>query len=103
MKMMKCHITGIFLNRENAYVLDISRMRRAIQELKNKTLLFEKLIDDFGRFDNVEVNDEKKGKVKMIRQKRLICDNLAIAYNKMYFGHEIFISWKEFLTRNTKK
>jgi hypothetical protein len=44
MKMMKCHITGIFLDRENAYALDIGRTRKAIKKLKNKTLLFEKLI-----------------------------------------------------------
>ena len=100
---MKCHITGIFLQGDNAYVLDIAKAKRAIQELKNKAFLFEKLINDLGESDNFEIRDQRKGIRKTMRRRRLICDNLAIAYNKMYYGHEIFIPWNEFLDRITKK
>jgi len=100
---MKCHITGIFLQGDNAYVLDIAKAKRAIQELKNKAFLFEKLINDLGESDNFEIRDKRKGIKKMMRKRRLICDNLAIAYNKMYNGYEIFIPWKKFLEHITKK
>jgi len=100
---MKCHITGIFLKGEDAYVLDIAKAKRAIQELKNKAFLFEKLINDLAESDNFEIRNNQKGIRKTMRRRRLICDNLAIAYNKMYYGYEIFIPWKEFLENITKK
>jgi hypothetical protein len=103
MKMMKCHLTGIFLQGKDAYVLDIANVKRAIQELKNKTFLFEKLMNELGCSDKVEIKDAQKGGRKVQRRRRLICDNLAIAYNKMYYGHEIFIPWNEFLDKITKK
>ncbi|MHB9013155.1 MAG: hypothetical protein ACYC49_13160 [Ignavibacteriaceae bacterium] len=96
--MMKCYITGIALNSETAYVLNVARVKGIMKDLKNKHDRMEKMISELGVCDNVEIVD-KKGKRITQRRKRLVCKQLAEAYNETYCEDNIFIVWKDWVLR----
>ena len=96
--MMKCYITGIELNKETAYVLNVSQTKQVMRELKNKYDGMGKMIFELGICDKVEIVDKNGKKVKQ-RRMRLLCKQLADAYSETYSEKNIFVSWKDWLTR----
>jgi len=96
--MFKCYLTGIELNEESAYVLDIAKAKRIIRDLKNKMDALEKMLIDLGHIEKVEIINAKGKRIKQ-RKMRLICKKIAEAYEETYSEKNIFISWKEWLRR----
>jgi len=100
--MFKCFLTGIELNKESAYVLDIPKVLNIIRNLKNKHDALSNLVNQLGSFDNVEIVG-KKGKLIRQRRKRLICRQLANEIGNTLSDNNIFITWKEWLERTSNK
>ncbi len=96
--MLKCYITGIEMNSETAYVLDIAKAMHIMRTLKNKYDGMEKMINELGVCDNVEIVAKKGKRIKQ-RRRRLICKQLADAYCETYSEKNIFVSWKDWLAR----
>ena len=96
--MFKCYITGIELNADTAYVLNVARMKQIMRELKNKSDGMQKMINELGVCDNVEIV-AKNGKRINQRRRRLICKQLADAYCDTYSEKNILVSWKDWLAR----
>lgn len=96
---MKCFYTGIELNGNDAYLLDLAQARLIIRDLKNRLSAVEKLIGDLGVIDKVEVFIQQKGKKITQHRKRLICKELAAAFLASYEGKNIFITWTEWIKR----
>jgi aspartate 1-decarboxylase len=78
-------------------------MRRLIQELKNRAHLAEKILADLSEVEFSEVTDPVSGKRKKKRNRRLICSNLAAAYNKAFPERVIFITWDQFKAAGEKQ
>jgi hypothetical protein len=96
--MMKCYITGIELNNETAYVLDIAKAMHIMRTLKNKYDGMEKMINELGVCDNAEIVAKNGKRIKQ-RRRRLLCKQLAEAYSETYSEKNIFVVWKDWLTR----
>lgn len=88
--MLKCYITGIELNSETAYVLDIAKALQSMRTLKNKYDGIEKMINELGVRDNVEIIAKNRKRIKQSRR-RLICKQLADAYVETYSEKNIFV------------
>jgi hypothetical protein len=99
--MFKCYLTGIELNEETAFVLDIAKAKRIIRDLKNKQDALEKMITELGHLERVEIFDSKGKRIKQ-RRMRLICKQIAEAYGETYSEKNIFISWKAWVERTRK-
>ncbi len=100
--MFKCYLTGIELKEEEAFVLDIGAARRAIKKLKDKTFALERLIQELGQIDKVEIRN-RKGKSIRQNRRRLISHNLAEAYSKTYPEDNIFVRWRDWITKMRSK
>lgn len=100
--MIKCYLTGIELKEETAYVLDVALVKRIMRELKNRYDGMEKVINELGVCDNVEIVTQNGKKIKQ-RRRRLLCKQLAEAYSQTYSGGNIFVAWKDWLARTKKK
>ena len=100
--MFKCYITGIELNSETAYVLNVAQIKRIMRELKNKYDGMQKIINELSVIDNVEIV-AKNGKRINQRRRRLLCKQLAEAYSETYSEKNIFVSWKDWVARQNSK
>ncbi|MHB1687981.1 MAG: hypothetical protein ACYCVH_11470 [Ignavibacteriaceae bacterium] len=86
------------MNTDTAYVLNVARIKQIMRELKNKYDGMQKMINELGVCDNVEIVAKNGKRIKQ-RRRRLLCKQLAEAYSETYFEKNIFVSWKEWLAR----
>ena len=100
--MFRCFLTGIELKEDDAYTLDVGAARRIIRELKNKAYALEKLVEELGHWDKVEIRNAQGKNIKQNRR-RLICRQLAEAFSKTYPGENIFMRWTEWISRKRCK
>lgn len=100
--MFRCFLTGIELKQEEAYTLDIGAARIAIRELKNRAFAIEKLINELGQQDKVEVRNPNSGKTIVQRRRRIVCNQIAEALSKSYPEGNIFISWSQWIAKIRK-
>jgi len=96
--MFKCYMTGIELQQDEAYTLDVGAARKAIKKLKDKVFALERLVEELGHIDKVEIRD-KKGKKIIQHRRRLISRHLAEAFSKDYSEEKLFIKWPEWKAR----
>lgn len=96
--MFKCYITGIELNNETAFVLNVAQAKLIMRALKDRYDGMGKMINELGVCDNVEIIAKNGKRIKQ-RRRRLICKQLAAAYCDTYSEKNIFVSWKEWLAR----
>lgn len=101
--MIKCFYTGIKLNDDEAYVLDLVQAREALRELRNKAFAIEKIIKELGKIDEVEVFISKKGRKLIQRRRRLVSKQLALAFSDSSGGKNIFVCWSEWISMTSKK
>ena len=95
--------TRIELKPEEAYTLDIAAARIAIRELKSRAFALEKLIDELGQQDKVEVRNPNTGKIILQRRRRIVCSQIAAALFKSYPEGNIFMSWTKWIAKTRKK
>ena len=94
--MMNCHITGVIIKHDNAYLLDIIEAKRSVIELKNKINSINRLVEQFKDLDAVEVEDWKTGNIEIRRYHRLVCKTIAEVFNKTCSANKLFITLDEF-------
>lgn len=96
--MFKCYLTGIELQQDEAYTLDLGAARKAIKKLKDKVFALERLAEELGHIDKVEIRN-KKGKRIIQRRRRLVSCHLAEAFSKDYSEEKLFIKWHEWIAK----
>jgi len=101
--MFRCFLTGIEIKDDEAYTLDIGAARIAIRELKSRAFALEKLINELGQTDKVEVRNPNTGKTILQRRRRLVCHQLSLALSKVYPEGNIFVSWSKWIAKTRKK
>jgi hypothetical protein len=97
--MAKCFLTGIEMQMESAYLLDLGATRRALRSLKEQAAVLERLLTQFSPKDSVEVFDYHTRKPSVRQQRRMACQSIATALSASYPETPLFISWPEFQAR----
>ncbi|HQN74010.1 MAG TPA: hypothetical protein PLB16_11390 [bacterium] len=101
--MMKCYATGLILNYENAFVLDLVEAKKLQRDLKNKLDALNKIIEVYNGIDEVEIENWRSGEITKKKCRRLVCKTVADALNQTDSGRTIFVKFDEYLkNRNSK-
>ena len=77
--MSNCHVTGIEIDLREAYVLHVSVALKNLRKRKRQVLLLEKLLQDFGKREIVQVATAE-GKTVSKKRNRLLCHMVVQAY-----------------------
>lgn len=97
--MVQCYLTGTKIQLDDAYVLDVTAARHALCDLRDRIRTIERLVDELGASDKVEVQDWKKGGAKIQRKdRRLICKSMALALSAACPEKEIFVPFNAWLS-----
>jgi hypothetical protein len=95
----KCFLTGVEIPLEQAYVLDISAARHLLRDLRLRISTLERLVDDLGSIDKVEVRDPQSGAIQTRKDRRLVSDSMAKALSSASPEKEIFVLWTTWRSR----
>jgi len=97
--MAKCFLTGVDLEIEQAYILDLGAAFRACKDLRQRLATIERLIQQFGSLDDASVFDPKNRVYVTKKRHRLISSAMAQALSSAYPGERLFLSWSEWRSR----
>jgi hypothetical protein len=100
--MIRCFLTGIEMRLEDSYVLDISEARHALRDLRQQVITLERLVEQLGEYDHVEVQD-KKGKRRVRKDRRLVSESMAKALSAACPAKRIFLPWREWCAQRPFK
>lgn len=92
--MVRCFLTGVEMQLEDAYVLNVSVARHALRDLHQQVTALERLVDQLAECDRTEGHD-KKGKRFVRRDRRLVSESMAKALSAAYPQKELFVTWRE--------
>jgi|WetSurMetagenome_2_1015567.scaffolds.fasta_scaffold08649_3 hypothetical protein len=97
--MVKCYYTGVMIRLEESFLLDFARALNVLKGLRQRAATIQRIIDQLGPYDDVEVFSVKKNQIEPKRNRRLVskatADTLAAAYPE----GRLFISWPEWRAR----
>ena len=93
--MARCHITGVWLRPEDAYVLDITEAHAALRNLKHQVHEIESLLEQLGQYDEVEKVGRKEGKTFTCVECRLVSPSMADVLAQTCPERNLFIPWAE--------
>lgn len=93
--MGKCHITGVWLRPEDAYVLNISEAHAIAHDLRTKLREVESLLEQLGKYDEVELVGRKKDKSFKRMDCRLVTSSMAEVLGRVFPERPLFIPWVE--------
>lgn len=100
--MLKCYITAIELNEGTAYVLDVAKAMHIIRTLKNKYDGLNKLINELGLCDNVEIVN-MKGKKNKAKKKAAYMQTIGGCLLRYLFGKKYFRFLERMACKNQTK
>lgn len=95
--MPLCAVTGIEMMLNEAYVLDLCEIKRALRECKNRFDALERLERDYGTRDVVERKQPGTGRVERAVFFRLVCESAAAELSRVYPDRRLFLRFDEFL------
>ena len=93
--MIKCYMTGVEVDLQDAYVLDLYEARMALRELSNRMQAVEKLVEAFGKPDIVEKIAWDNRTVLKKKQHRLLSQAIASALGEVCPGRALFVPFPE--------
>jgi hypothetical protein len=97
--MVRCFLTGVEMNLEDAFLLDLSAVKHVLRDLKQKSLILERLVDQLGPPDRVEAPNLKGGKPKHRKDRRLVSETMASVLSAACPERNIFICWSDWRSR----
>ena len=100
--MPKCFLTGVEIDLDDAYVLDISRARHALRDLRQKASALERLIAQLSPKDEVEAFDYKAGANRKRKDRRLVSERMAIALSDAAPETTLLIRWPDWRARRSR-
>lgn len=99
--MSKCFITGLELQINKSFLLDIKAARQAVFDLRKRLHAVEGILDQFAVIDQREFYNPIKKEKKIRHERRLVCGAIATLFSDSYPEAALFISWQEY--RNRRK
>jgi hypothetical protein len=96
--MPKCFLTGVEIDLETAHMLDLSAARHLLRDLRQRVASLERLIDQLGKRDIVEVSSPGTGP-RSRKDCRLISKTLAEALCSAFPERTLFIPWRVWRSR----
>jgi len=97
--MPKCHVTGIGIRLEDAFILDRKHAYQALKELRGKLSVLERLVAELGELDRVEVPDKRTGELFTRVDSRMVCASVAGALSAIWPEKNLFIRWTDWKAR----
>ncbi|HSA32112.1 MAG TPA: hypothetical protein P5077_00135 [bacterium] len=95
--MPLCTVTGIEMMLNEAYVLDLYEIKRAVRECKNRLAALERLERDYGTRDVLERKQPGTGRIEKAVFYRLVCESAAAELSRVYPSRRLFLRFDEFL------
>jgi hypothetical protein len=93
MSMPKCHVTGLDVRLEDAYILNKCEASYAIRDMRAKIRAIENLVADLGELEKKEMTDRGTGKQFVRLDSRLVCARVAEALTAIWPERKLFIKW----------
>ena len=97
--MAKCYYTGVSITLENSFLLDFGRALSALKCLRQRAASIQRIIDQLGPYDDVEVYNGKKNQTETKRDRRLVSKTVAETLASAYPEGRLFVSWPEWRSR----
>jgi hypothetical protein len=97
--MVKCYLTGVELEIEEAYLIDLGPAYRLLQQLRHQTSAVERLIAQLGPRDEVAGYDPVKKKNVVYVRRRLVSPTVSNALGQIYPEKSLFIKWTQWKAR----
>jgi len=97
--MVKCFLTGIEMDLENACILDRGGAKRALHSLKERLTAVERIVTQLSPKDEVQVFDPRSRTTKSRSQNRLVSKSVAAALSASYPEAPLFITWRDYTNR----
>ena len=100
--MARCFLTGVELPLEETYVLDIAAAHHALRDLRQRVAAVERLIQQLGSREDVEIYDAKKRETFIRKDRRVINAAIAGALSAVYSEKILFMRWSEWRARRVR-
>lgn len=97
--MAKCFFTGVEAPSKEMYVLDVPAAHRVLRDLRKRIAVIERLVEQLGMKDDVELYDIRRRQSRTIRMFRMVSRRAAEVLAVAYPWQQLFITWEEFKTR----
>ncbi len=102
--MVRCFLTGVQLQIDQALVLDRRAASDLLQALQARAGALQRIIDQFGPLDEVPARQgpvwrNNKATARPYRQHRLACPVAADALAAAYPETQLFIKWTDYRAR----
>lgn len=98
--MARCYLTGVEFPISNGFVFNLAAANQALRNLNRKIEEIQRLIDQLGRYDAVEIYHKPLNKKITRRHRRLICPSVADALAAVCPEGNLFLSWLEYRHRS---
>lgn len=92
--MAQCYLTGVEIQLEDAYILDLTTAHRTLRELKQKVATLERLIAQLGATDVVPVPNRAEGGTFLRKDRRVVSRSVALALGAVCPDRELFLPWR---------
>lgn len=100
--MAKCFFTGVEVALSETYLLNLGLSIRILRDLRQKTEVIERLLEQLGPRDVTEIYDSKKRKKILRKDRRLVSKAVAKVLSDAYPEKNLFINWMEWRGRTPK-
>lgn len=91
--MAQCYLTGVEIQLEDAYILDLTTAHRTLRELKQKVATLERLIAQLGATDVVPVPNRAEAGTFLRKDRRLVSRAVALALGAVCPDRQLFLPW----------
>lgn len=98
--MARCYLTGVEFRLHEGFFLNPAAANRVLRSLRSKIEEIQRLIDQLGQYDAVEIHDKSlKHKISRRGYRRLVCRPVAEALAAVCPEEHLFLSWQEYRYR----
>lgn len=96
--MARCYMTGVEFPLAEGFVLDPAAANRALRNFRKKIEEIQRLIDQLGQCDAVEIPNKLKRNVSR-RYRRIVCQSVAEVLTAACPEGNLFLAWPEYRRR----
>lgn len=100
--MPQCYLTGVEVDLQKAFVLDPYASKRLQAELRRRIAALERLTEQLGERDLVEVKRPGTDTPMRRKDRRLLCEGIATALTAAWPEGKLFITFAELRSRQRK-
>lgn len=97
--MPKCFLTGVEVSFEDAFLLDSSAARHLLKDLKERIASLERMIEQLGAVDKVELPNPSSGQKRVRKDRRLVSQSVAEVLQSGFPEKCLFLTWRSWRSR----